>query len=183
MRRMNKTFVRSPQFEDVCCHQQKSMGQRFDCQGQATGEIDAGNGYQQGNGEKNKQCPPLDAPRPTVDGDDEREQEGEAEQQQAGHAELLEHLVAEVPVALIDGFPQVSGKQLAIVPLGGKPATALTGEIVGVLYLLVEHEGFGEIMEMFALIEKCQFQFAVETSHGFDIYHRVTKQVVAKCHA
>ena len=67
-------------------------------------------------------------------------------------------------------------------PLCRKPTAALTGEITGVLYLLIEHKGFGQIIKTFAAIEQGQLQFTVETAHSLDVSHRITKQVITERH-
>ena len=150
---------------------------------QAAGAEPFGNGNEQGHSEQHQEQPPLQPPCPAIDRKQHGEEEREAHQQQAGNGKLLEKLVAEVPVTRSKRLPQKLGENLAVVPLCRQPAAALTGEITGVLYLLIEHKGFGQIIKALAAIEQGQLQFTVETAHSLDARHRITKQVITERHA
>lgn len=147
---MYKALVCPPQLKDISRHQQESV--RYLLQGhcQAAGTESFGNGNEQCHSEQNQKQPPLQSPRPAINRKQHGEEEREAHQQQAGNGKLLEKLVAEVPVTRNKRLPQKLGESLAVVPLCRQPAAALTGEIAGVLYLLIEHKGFGQIIKTLA---------------------------------
>lgn len=160
---MYKGLVCSPQLEDVSCHQQECIGYLLQGHCQAAGAEPFGNGNEQCDSEQHQEQPPLQPPCPAINRKQHGEEEREAHQQQAGNGKLLEKLVAEVPVTRNKRLPQKLGESLAVVPLCRQPAAALTGEIAGVLYLLIEHKGFGQIIKTLAAIEQGQLQFTVET--------------------
>ena len=161
---MYKGLVRPPQLEDVSCHQQECIGYLLQGHCQAAGAEPFGNGNEQCDSEQHQEQPPLQPPCPAINRKQHGEEEREPHQQQAGNGKLLEKLVAEVPVTRGKRLPQKLGEGLAVMPLCRKPTAALTGEITGVLYLLIEHKGFGQIIKTFAAIEQGQLQFTVETA-------------------
>ena len=179
---MYKGLVRPPQLEDVSCHQQECIGYLLQGHCQAAGAEPFGNGNEQCDSEQHQEQPPLQPPCPAINRKQHGEEEREPHQQQAGNGKLLEKLVAEVPVTRGKRLPQKLGEGLAVMPLCRKPTAALTGEITGVLYLLIEHKGFGQIIKTLAAIEQGQLQFTVETAHSLDVSHRITKQVITERH-
>ncbi len=183
MLRMYELLVRPTQAEDVARHDKEGAGQLLQGMGKAAGGVAGGNGGHKGDAEQQEKYPPGDAPRPAVAGDEQGEQGGEAQQEQAGDGELLIEFVAEVPVVGRECLAEVFGEDTAVVELGGEPAAALTGEVVGILHLLVEHVGIGQVVEALALIEQGELQLAVETADCLDFLHRAVEKGVAECHA
>ena len=159
---MYKGLVCSPQLEDVSCHQQECIGYLLQGHCQAAGAEPFGNGNEQCDSEQHQEQPPLQPPCPAINREQHGEEEREAHQQQARNGKLLEKLAQKSQLRATAPSTETWRKSGSSA-LCRQPAAALTGEITGVLYLLIKYKGFGQIIKALAAIEQGQLQFTVET--------------------
>lgn len=153
MSRMNKFLVSPPKLENIGRHEPEGIGQLLKCHSQTAGIETTGNGCNQRENQQQEYPPPLQAPNDIIERADEGKEERKAQQQQTRDGNLLKHLIAKIPIPICYRFENISGKHCAIMPLGRKPTPTLAGEIIRILYLFIEHERLGQVMEVFTFIE------------------------------